>query len=334
MFRAIILGTIFFHTTEADFEFVAFGDWGYAGPSFDTVMKSFQSQCPKRDFVMLLGDKYPQGFKSVNDLDWSLFTEGVAKDSTIPHHVVLGNHDYLGNIDAEIEYSRLDSRWDLPSKFYTRVHSDDSTTICIYAIDTNDFHQTQMSWLNGQFVNPNCESSKAWNIVIGHHPIWTAALYKDSPQLKEDLLPILHKHKVDLYLCGHDHVHEIFYDGTLTEVVSGAVAVMRAPVTFSENANQIWGVSGWNVEGYLKITTQGSSGLHVEIKSARSNLNFQEFTITKNGDKSSIFGHVNWSRENSNKDAVIADGGNSKSATCISTISAAAIILLTIITYI
>jgi hypothetical protein len=301
---------IFFDVSQvfADLEFVAFGDWGYAGKSFDTVVNSFRSQCPNREFVLLLGDKYPSGFRSVNDADWSLFTEGVAKGSSVSHHSVLGNHDYMGDPDVEVAYSKIDSRWDMPSRYYTRIHTNGSTTVCITAIDTNDFNPDQIFWLSNQFSNPKCDPSTAWNIVIGHHPIWSAGLYSDTTQLKRDLVPILHQNKVDLYLCGHDHIHEIFYDGSVTEVVSGAVAIMRAPVTFQQHEYQVWGVSGWNVEGYLKLTASGSSGLTVEIKSARSNLNFQQFTITKDGNKQSIFGHISWSRQQSNRDAVIADG--------------------------
>jgi len=293
-------------------EFVAMGDWGYSGTSFTTTMDSMHSQCPNRDFVLLLGDKYPRGFEATTDADWSLFTDGVARGSSVIHHVVLGNHDYMSNPQAQLDFSRQDQRWDLPSKYYRRTHSDGSVNVCIIGIDTNIFDETQATWLEGQFSDPECDADKAWVVVMGHHPIWSGAMYRNTTNLVDNLLPILHKYKVDLYLAGHDHVHQVFYDGQLTSIVTGAVSIMRAPVTFAENNYQIWGVSGYNVEGYAKIVAS-SSDLNVQIIAARTNRIFQQFSLAKNGTRESMFGHIKWNRLDSNKDAAVAANDYPKS---------------------
>lgn len=295
-----------------EIEFVALGDWGYPGVSFTTTVESVHSFCPNRDFVLLLGDKYPRGFGSPSDADWSLFTEGVAKGSNVPHHVVLGNHDYMSNVEAQLEFSKVDSRWDIPSKYYKRIHSKGDVNVCIIGIDTNIFDQTQANWLKDQFSDPSCAPETAWVVVMGHHPIWSGAMYRNTTNLVENLLPILIQNRVNLYLSGHDHVHQVFYDGTLTSVVTGAVSVMRAPVTFAANDYQIWGVSGYNIEGYAKITASHSK-MNVQIIAARTNKIFQQFSLTKNGTRESMFGHIQWDRMDSNRDAAIAVNDTPKS---------------------
>jgi|LauGreDrversion4_2_1035121.scaffolds.fasta_scaffold95295_2 tartrate-resistant acid phosphatase type 5 len=299
---------------QANIEFVALGDWGFAGESFTTTINSMRLQCPDRDFVLLLGDKYPRGFESTSDSDWSLFTEGIALETNVPHHVVLGNHDYMSNPEAQIDYSKLDSRWDLPSKYYKRTHSDGSVNICLIGIDTNIFDQSQADWLQEQLSSPDCNSDKAWIVVMGHHPIWSGAMYKNTTNLVDILLPVLKQNMVHLYLSGHDHVHQIFYDGQLTSVVTGAVSVMRAPVTFAANQYQIWGVSGYNIEGYAKLDASETE-MNIQIIAARTDRVFQQFSLTRNGTRESIFGHIIWSRADSNKDAIIAEAGTQKSST-------------------
>ena len=297
-------------------QFVALGDWGLAGSSFETTINSIHTECPDRDFVLLLGDKYPRGFDTVNDSDWDLFTNRVARGSSVPHHVVLGNHDYMSNPQAQLDFAKLDPRWDLPSKYYKRTYTDGETSICVVGIDTNIFDQVQAEWLTGQFSDPACDPENAWIVVMGHHPIWSGAMYSNTSNLVEKLLPILKEHRVHLYLSGHDHVHEVFYDGQLTTVVSGAVAVMRPPVTFAPNDYQIWGVSGKNVEGYVKVDALQTE-LNVQVISARSNQIFQQFSITKDGNRQSIFGHIKWDRHDSNRDAFIADGDTKDSASSL-----------------
>jgi acid phosphatase len=48
-------------------------------------------------------------------------------------------------------------------------------------------------------------STAQWKIVVGHHTIYSGGEHGDNTALIYLLEPILLKHHVDMYICGHDH---------------------------------------------------------------------------------------------------------------------------------
>jgi len=124
-------------------------------------------------------------------------------------------------------------------KAYARGHSDASKQ------DT----KAQLAWLEKELAEPGV----AWRIVVGHHPFWsggphgnraTVRAYQEKEgrpwvqPVKDDLpeaivdmqtkvLPLLRKHKVQVYLCGHDHHAEVVRDGGLVQVLTGNASEAR-----------------------------------------------------------------------------------------------------------
>ena len=43
------------------------------------------------------------------------------------------------------------------------------------------------------------------SVVVGHHPLRSYGHYGDSQPLVKHVKPLLDKHRVRLYMCGHDH---------------------------------------------------------------------------------------------------------------------------------
>lgn len=281
-----------FSVSQARIEFAAYGDWGSASVDLAQTVSSVASVVPNRDFVILLGDNaYPAGFTSVNDPQFDTFSNVVASGVSYPHYMLLGNHDYVGSISAQIEYGTKDPRWVLPSTYYKETIEKDGVSLCLIMIDTVKFDDTQALWLSDQLNQSDCNPSTHWVIVNGHYPIWSAGIYSDSSTLKRKLLPILHEYGVQLYLCGHEHLHEVLYDGKVVQVVSGASAEPRSGRTFKDHPNMIWGASGKSIMGFIHVTVTKDS-LQVHITSSDSLDDLLAFSITRDATKQSMFSHL------------------------------------------
>lgn len=61
----------------------------------------------------------------------------------------------------------------------------------------------QLAWIDSVLT----AAREDWVIVIGHHPIYAETPKDDSERrdMQTRLDPILRKHNVDMYLCGHIH---------------------------------------------------------------------------------------------------------------------------------
>ena len=109
---------------EEDTSFLLIGDWGSPSGGEGEVaraMATFAAKAQSR-FVISLGDNfYNKGVASTADPRWILGFEDIfaANSLQIPWYVILGNHDYEGNIQAQIDYSKVSSRWRMPAAYYT-----------------------------------------------------------------------------------------------------------------------------------------------------------------------------------------------------------------------
>lgn len=190
-----------------------FGDWGRSGDQFDKFVRG-QYRKESKDCVFLLGDNfYPAGIEMGQS--WSHF-----------HHLspgtffaALGNHDYMGDVFAQIGYTG--DGWHMPGEFYL-VKQDH---VCVWVLDTNKgrFTQHQARWLDQSVTSTVC----AFRIAVGHHPIYTGGIYRPNAYLIESLLPILHKHAFHMYVAGHEHSSQVLQDFDhpgLWFVVVGAVS--------------------------------------------------------------------------------------------------------------
>ncbi|KAK6468724.1 tartrate-resistant acid phosphatase type 5-like [Huso huso] len=76
----------------------------------------------------------------------------------------------------------------------------------------------QLQWLSEQL-----EGSRAdFLLVAGHYPVWSVAEHGPTHCLLDKLRPLLLKHKVTAYLCGHDHNLQYIQESGVGYVVSGA----------------------------------------------------------------------------------------------------------------
>lgn len=164
------------------------------------------------DAVIIPGDNvYPCGVRMKDDPHWRVL-EPLTKLS-VPLFPVLGNHDYCGNTDAQINAPL--ANWDFPAKEYS-VRSDVADFVMI---DTMPFIK------GGAMPAISFRDDDRWRIVVGHHTVVSSGYHGYFPRREvrrmRKLLPVLRKEHVDLYICGHDH-HQELVGGKPMFLISGA----------------------------------------------------------------------------------------------------------------
>lgn len=90
--------------------------------------------------------------------------------------------------------------------------------------------------------------------MVGHHPIYSAApKHGDTPELKSAILPILEKHHVPVYICGHDHVMQHLKDNGMDFFVCGGGAEHRE---VNQRGDDVFGKGSL---GFLSVTAYRDS---------------------------------------------------------------------------
>lgn len=225
---------------QPDLPFVVIGDWGRAGAheqrAVGVTMGRTAAAISSR-FTVNVGDNfYENGVDSVDDPQWVESFEAIYADPALstPWHSILGNHDYRGNVEAQLRYKGSE-RWRMPGRFYARSEClADGTLVDFFHIDTSPFvvgyrgtkvriegqnPSAQLSWLDRALG----ASVAAWRIVVGHHPVFTAVGGKhDTPELIAQLFPLLKRHGVQAYMGGYVHnLQEVNID-SIRFITSGA----------------------------------------------------------------------------------------------------------------
>ncbi|MFQ3576071.1 MAG: metallophosphoesterase, partial [Cytophagales bacterium] len=126
--------------------FYVIGDWGrYGGHNQADVATQMDVYAAQFDpeFIISTGDNfYTNGVASTQDPHWTLSFENIyAKGGiTCPWYPILGNHDYQGNAQAQLDYSKISRRWSFPSRYYTFAQKIDKNTKARFVfLDTNPF---------------------------------------------------------------------------------------------------------------------------------------------------------------------------------------------------
>jgi tartrate-resistant acid phosphatase type 5 len=206
----------------------------------------------KAAFVVSVGDNfYERGVTSLDDPHWQQSFETVydAPSLQVPWYVTLGNHDYAGLCEPQLEYGKTHPRWVIPARYYSQVHQvTPAMQLQCFFLDTCPFVKeyqnnpefsdvsaqdpdTQLEWLDSSLSASKAE----WKLVFGHHPTYSSGLaHGNQPEIIQHVLPILEKHHVQAYFAGHDHDLEHLKLDHLDLIVSGAGSEhrpMKSPAT-------------------------------------------------------------------------------------------------------
>ena len=206
--------------------FLVLGDWGRNGHYQQRHVAMWMDIAMEQlggDFIVTTGDNfYSNGVASVSDPYWQSSFEQIYQG---PHlfedwYATLGNHDYRGNWQAQIDYTQVSRRWQMPAQYYAKKFElDDGASVLLVFLDTNPLnpdykHEAkyaatqqqdaakQLTWLKDKLASTRA----TWKIVIGHHPLYSSGKrYGKTGGIRDVLEPILEGHQVDAYFAGHEH---------------------------------------------------------------------------------------------------------------------------------
>jgi tartrate-resistant acid phosphatase type 5 len=218
--------------------FLAIGDWGRNGEDRQLETAKQMGEWAKshpNDFVISVGDNfYPEGVISEQDPLFHYSFEDIytAHSLHCDWHVVLGNHDWEGDPDAQVRYSKISRRWNMPARYYAKEFNLNKGKVLFVMIDTdpmlfdskNEYTEKQIKWINETLQNAG--SDVKWKIVVGHHPSYTVGpriVNYDTLTIRAKLTKTLEDHKVDVFLSGHDHsLQHLKPEGFTHMFISGA----------------------------------------------------------------------------------------------------------------
>lgn len=195
---------------------VAMGDWGSGDKQEKEVAKGLADYVEKVGVqfngMLSLGDNFYVALKDEEDYQFQSIFEDMwdAKRINFPFYAALGNHDYEKN-KAKIEMAYAakhpDSRWKIPSRWYRLDLPVERPMVTILMLDSNKPQMSQDEWLKQtQWIDDQLAHPKGkWTIACAHHPLFSNGAHGDNGVLQVHWGPIFKKHKLDFYICGHDH---------------------------------------------------------------------------------------------------------------------------------
>eukprot|EP00898_Chlorokybus_atmophyticus_P008482 jgi/Chlat1/8635/Chrsp86S08013 len=221
-------------------------------------------------FVMALGDNfYETGIEGSAEGEGgrrrfeATFEEVYDSEhlTSIPWWVVAGNHDYHGNVSAQVAYSSHSKRWNYPHPYYKLRYNipQSNATIDFFMIDTilwasvdseagvscsdvmlegvDNKHHHHHKYGPGSSVSSEAchdqirwlreklsKSEADWIVVVGHYPIYSVAEHGPTSTLVRELKPMLEEFGVAAYVSGHDHNMQHLREegGSVDYVLQGA----------------------------------------------------------------------------------------------------------------
>ena len=237
---------------DSEFSLLVVGDTGYDSPQRAEVVAAMRRHSSEAvpDAAVLLGDNfYERGVDSVDDPRFQTDFENVFDESSFPFpfYVCLGNHDYGGDVSAQLRYTEISNRWTMPANHYSVRHEIGDVAIDLFVIDTylianrdRDGNE-ELVWLDQQLS----QSDARFKIVIGHHPAISGGKHGAYPVIAESLPGLLRDHAVDLYLSGHDHDLQLNDSGQgWLQIVSGSGSKLRS-TTWTEQTIYAKAVPGF-----------------------------------------------------------------------------------------
>ncbi|KAJ8751575.1 hypothetical protein K2173_016820 [Erythroxylum novogranatense] len=328
MFRVVLLGLLlcflialnnvglaiselqrFQHPTKGDgsLSLLVVGDWGRRGAynqSEVALQMGIIGEKLDIDLVISTGDNFYED--GLTDVDDPAFYESFTKIYTAPSlqkqwYNVLGNHDYRGDVEAQLSpvLREKDHKWLCLRSFIVETEMAEFVFVDTTPFVDKYFKEKEHTY-DWSGISPRDEyltnllkevdstlkeSTAKWKIVVGHHTIKSAGTHSNTVELEQRLLPILEANDVDLYMNGHDHCLE-------------QISSSNSPLQFltSGGGSKAWrgDVSWWNPDE-MKLYYDGQGFMSLYLTGTKVDIVFYN-----------VFGEVlhKWSRSKQLSSAV------------------------------
>lgn len=192
----------------APFRFLYFGD-----PQNDLkehcarVFRAAQRQAPDAAFYLVAGDLVTA---TIVDEQWGdLFYAAGWLPREVPGLATPGNHDYgqflVGGRRQKTASPLFRAHFTQPENgppgLEETTYFVDYQGVRFVSLNGNERLEDQARWLDSLLAdNPH-----RWTIVFMHQPVYSTGKNRDNPKLRDALVPVYDRHRVDLVLQGHDH---------------------------------------------------------------------------------------------------------------------------------
>lgn len=201
--------------------------------------------------VVAAGDTHHfNGVASIDDPLWMTNYELIYAhpELMIDWFALNGNHEYRGNTQAVLDYSKKSRRWVMPARYYSQTfEAGEQEEALLLFIDTTPLidkyrkkgdkypdagqqdKEAQLRWIEQTMS----QSQARWKIVIGHHPLYAYTDKEDSERsdMRQALEALLERYGADCYCCGHIHSFQhIKPEGATVDYLVNSSGSLARPV--------------------------------------------------------------------------------------------------------
>jgi 3',5'-cyclic AMP phosphodiesterase CpdA len=212
------------HPGKPLFRFGLLADTGTGSVGQYAVGKALfqQHQARALNMVLLAGDNiYTNGEFEKIKAYFATPYENLLK-SGVKFYATLGNHDARADVcgNDRGEHCAATSTQPIKNEQVTyppfnmggqRYYTFKQGNVQFFATETNSLgnptsptRDAQLKWLDRELGR----SKAKVKVVFGHHPLYSVGRYGNNDILIRDVEPLLVKHKVNLWLDGHDHNYQ------------------------------------------------------------------------------------------------------------------------------
>lgn len=274
-------------------EFLYVGDTQNKNASLTTrVMHEAVRHAPKANLVLFAGDLVSE---AVDDDEWGEWFDATGALATMAFAPAPGNHEFFEeHEDTPQERRVLGEQWKahfaLPGNGAAGVEPTtywfDYQGIRFAVIDGTsaldlDAASTQATWLDGVLAG----NTNRWSMVLIHQPFHSPRGKERNDRhqvLRDELMPVMERHGVDLVLQGHDHLYgRRGSDGGVPPVYVVSVAGPKQYLV-SDDARATMSPVGEDTQLFQVLRLEGNR-LSYEARTVTGRL-YDAFTLVDEGE--------------------------------------------------